>query len=414
MKLDSNWPEVPIGSVASVRVSTVDKKEYHGETPVRLVNYTDVYYNELILPGDYMSATATPEQIRRFSVRAGDVAITKDSETSDDIGIPAYAPGSLPGHVWGYHLAVYRARDPRYARFLKWFFEATDTKAELAKRTPGVTRVGLGQNTLQYLRLRRPEPELAQSIASFLDHETGEIDAFIADQEQLIALLSERREAVVEGLLRQHAGSHPTAIKHVAKLLPGYAFRSEDFVPPPEGRRLLRGVNVGVGRLDWAEPVGWSGSDDVERYRVRRGDVVLGMDRPIISGGIRVAEVQPEDEGALLVQRVLRIRGRQLPSRYLAYALATRAFRAHIEPNFTGVSVPHLSEGQVGDFRVGVPAHEDAMRCVVTLDDRTSEIDAAIAEAREAIALSRERRAALITAAVTGQISVSNRQWVLA
>lgn len=65
---------LPLKHVAEIRFSKVDKKTLDGQIPVRLCNYTDVYYNDLIHAGmTFMEATATREQVLRFSLRAGDV-----------------------------------------------------------------------------------------------------------------------------------------------------------------------------------------------------------------------------------------------------------------------------------------------------------------------------------------------------
>src|SRR6266571_2332466 len=101
----TDWQELPLSSVADASFSSVDKKSHAGEQPVRLCNYIDVYKNEYItddLP--FMRATATRSEIAQFGVRLADVIITKDSETPDDIGIPALADYSAPDLVCGYHL----------------------------------------------------------------------------------------------------------------------------------------------------------------------------------------------------------------------------------------------------------------------------------------------------------------------
>src|SRR5699024_8967038 len=80
----------------------------------------------------------------------------------------------------------------------KYIFDSAWVRAQLHVRTPGVTRVGLSQNTLKNLKIPvPPSPAAAKRIADFLDHETAEIDAFIADQERLIELLEERRAATI-------------------------------------------------------------------------------------------------------------------------------------------------------------------------------------------------------------------------
>jgi type I restriction enzyme S subunit len=191
------WSVQPAVTLARVLTSTVDKHTVEGEVAVRLCNYTDVYYSdEIVDPAGFMLATATRDQIREYSAEAGDVVFTKDSETADDIGISAYVPESLDGVVYGYHLSTYRPIDPRYGKFLKWLLDSKYAKATFRTRTLGVTRVGLSQNTVRYLRVPTPSPGEAQAIADFLDRETAEIDAFIVDQEELIGLLTERRAAL--------------------------------------------------------------------------------------------------------------------------------------------------------------------------------------------------------------------------
>jgi type I restriction enzyme S subunit len=100
--------------LTDIAISNVDKKSVDGEVPVGLCNYTDVYYNYRITGAvEFMAATATREQLRRFSLRAGDILLTKDSETAEDIAVVALVPNDLPGVVCGYHLAVVRAKQSR-------------------------------------------------------------------------------------------------------------------------------------------------------------------------------------------------------------------------------------------------------------------------------------------------------------
>ena len=104
-----DWREVPLSSVAALRVSNVDKKSQSGERAARLCNYTDVYNNDYIKADmEFMRATAMLPEIDRFGLAVGDVIITKDSETPDDIGVPTVVDSTLPDLVCGYHLALLR------------------------------------------------------------------------------------------------------------------------------------------------------------------------------------------------------------------------------------------------------------------------------------------------------------------
>lgn len=98
-----------LGDIASVEISGVDKKVKDGEGDIRLCNFVDVYYNWAITMAqhdDFMLATARPNEISKFQLRKGQVALTKDSETRDDIGIPSYIADDFDDVILGYHCAL--------------------------------------------------------------------------------------------------------------------------------------------------------------------------------------------------------------------------------------------------------------------------------------------------------------------
>lgn len=100
---------IRLGKIATVELSNVDKKSKDGEKPVKLCNFVDVYHYWQIkseLESELMIATANQNQIARFSIKKGQVAITKDSETRDDIGVSTYIADDIKDCVLGYHCAL--------------------------------------------------------------------------------------------------------------------------------------------------------------------------------------------------------------------------------------------------------------------------------------------------------------------
>ena len=105
----SHWEVRRLRTVADMRVSNVDKHTREDEVPVRLCNYVDVYKYDRITPAmPFMTATASRDEIERSRLESGDVLITKDSETWDDIGVPALVAESAHDLLSGYHLALLR------------------------------------------------------------------------------------------------------------------------------------------------------------------------------------------------------------------------------------------------------------------------------------------------------------------
>ncbi|MDD3076447.1 MAG: restriction endonuclease subunit S [Proteiniphilum sp.] len=98
-----------LGEIATVEISGVDKKIKDGEVPVKLCNFVDVYYNWAItsdMEQKFMEATARTNEIERFRLKRGQVALTKDSETRFDIGIATYIADDFDDVILGYHNAL--------------------------------------------------------------------------------------------------------------------------------------------------------------------------------------------------------------------------------------------------------------------------------------------------------------------
>ena len=105
----STMKKYRLKDIATVEISSVDKKAKESEMTVRLCNFTDVYYNWAITKGkhdSFMTATANQKEISRFLLKKGQVALTKDSETRFDIGIATYIANDFEDVVLGYHCAL--------------------------------------------------------------------------------------------------------------------------------------------------------------------------------------------------------------------------------------------------------------------------------------------------------------------
>mgnify|MGYP000354424726 CR=1 FL=1 len=104
-----NLNKYKLADIAKIEISGVDKKTIEGETPVRLCNFVDVYYNWAVTKEkakSFMAASAKQTEIDKCSIGKGMVAITKDSETRDDIGVATYIADDFENVVLGYHCAL--------------------------------------------------------------------------------------------------------------------------------------------------------------------------------------------------------------------------------------------------------------------------------------------------------------------
>jgi restriction endonuclease S subunit len=198
-KIPEHWEVRKLKHISSVRFSSVDKKSTEGERPVRLCNYVDVYYNDIITPElDFMEATASPDEVEAFDLQAGDVLITKDSESWDDIAIPAYIPATLDGVICGYHLARIRPRASVVdGKFLFLSFKAGGINHQYRVAANGITRYGLGKYRIDNSSFLVPPIEEQRAIVSVIDQETGKIAALMLKLEESIERLKEYRTALI-------------------------------------------------------------------------------------------------------------------------------------------------------------------------------------------------------------------------
>jgi type I restriction enzyme, S subunit len=198
-KIPAHWEVQKLKYVSSVRFSSVDKKSTDTEIPVLLCNYVDVYKNKHITSNiSFMEATATTIEIDEFKLNKGDVLVTKDSESWEDIAVPAYVLEDIDSLLCGYHLAQIRSNSVYLnSKYLFWSFCAIGFNYQFRVAATGITRYGLGKYWLDNALFLIPSIEEQEAIANFLERETGEIEALVAKKERQIELLQEKRTALI-------------------------------------------------------------------------------------------------------------------------------------------------------------------------------------------------------------------------
>jgi type I restriction enzyme S subunit len=186
----------------------VDKLTYPSEQPVRLCNYIDVYEHEYITDGlQFMRASATQSEIDKFGLRIGDVIITKDSETPDDIGVPAVVDYAAPDLVCGYHLGLLRpkvGKDGVDSTFLAKQLSQHRIARYFGCQANGLTRYGLPIRAVTDAPLWLPEPEEQKAVGAILRL----TDRAIAKTEAVIAKLKQVRAGLLHDLLTRGLDEH--------------------------------------------------------------------------------------------------------------------------------------------------------------------------------------------------------------
>ena len=267
-----------------------------------------------------------------------------------------------------------------------------------------------------------PPPKEQTQIASFLDRETAKIDVLVAEQRRLMALLKEKRQAVISHAvtrgLNPNAPLKPSGIEwlgdvpahwEIARLKQispaitvGIVVNPSNFVAD-EGLPFIYGGDIREGVIDWANArsIDTESSNKHSKTQLHAGDLVtVRVGAPGIT-----AVVPPECEGGNCAS-VMHIGRGAFNSNWLCFVMNTRIVRFQVEVVQYGAAQEQFNISHAVNFWFPTPPRSEQDQIAAFLDDETDTFDTLTAEAQHAIDLLQERRTALISAAVTGQIDV--------
>lgn len=134
-------------------------------------------------------------------------------------------------------------------------------------------------------------------------------------------------------------------------LLSGYPFQSEQYVN--DGINICGGLIIMPQKIQWQDCRHWPSVDGYENYLLAEDDIVMALDRPWISEGFKIAQVDSTHLPALLIQRTARIRGIDVNQQYLFHCFVNGGFDKH--SNVTGSLVPHISAKDIRSFEILLP-----------------------------------------------------------
>ncbi|NLY26290.1 MAG: restriction endonuclease subunit S [Alcaligenaceae bacterium] len=271
-----------------------------------------------------------------------------------------------------------------------------------------------------------PPVEEQTAIATFLDRETAKIDALIAEQEKLLTLLAEKRQATISHAVTK--GLNPDVpmkdsgvewlgevpahwdVQKLKRYLEFITSGSRGWAEhyADDGALFIRIGNLtrNSTHLDLSDiqRVAVPAAAEGERTKVRPGDVLFSITAYLGS----VAVVPEELEPAFVSQHIAlaRLHKQLVLPAWVAYVALSWVGKTYLETQGYGGTKVQLSLDDVANFLLTVPPLEEQVTITAFLESEIAKIDTLSTEATRAITLLKERRSALISAAVTGKIDV--------
>ena len=352
-----SWPLVKLGELVKVKGGKrLPKGSGYSEskTAYPYIRVTDFKNNSVRNSGLVYIEKEIQEKIARYTISCDDVYIS----IAGTIGIV----GIIPEHLDGANLTENAAKlvinnkgqlDKNYlVRFLS---TAGQTQIHERKKTTSQPKLALFR--IEEVEIPLPPLDEQKRIAAILD----KADAIRRKRQQAIQLADDFLRSVFLDMFGDPVlnpkGLPQVKLTELSDVISGYAFKSAEYIDDGEDSvRLCRGANTLTGYFDWKDTVYWNKEKlaGIQNYKIKSGDVILAMDRPWISSGLKVCVFPENERDTYLVQRVARIRPKNPKYTDFLYAsILSKAFEKHCCP--TETTVPHISPVELKNFNVLVP-----------------------------------------------------------
>lgn len=406
--IDGDWIESPFITDEGIRL-------------IQTGNVGVGYYKE---QGFRYISLETLDALGCTEIDPGDILICR---LADPVGRACLAPALGSRMITSVDVCILKPRSDVNARFIVYMLSSAQYLGFMEGQCRGGTRDRVSRTFLGSVRVSVPSLVEQTNIARFLDRETEKIDGLVAEQQQLMELLQEKRQAIISHAVTR--GLNPLApmkssdikwlgdvpehwsVVQLNRLVEAGRRITYGIVQPGErderGRFMVRGQDYSCG---WAQPEAiFKVSDAVEypyrRARLKARDLVL----TIVGAGVGNVGIVPEWlNGANITQTTARIAvdSSKAEPQYVAAVLQGPLGKRSVELYAKGAAQPGLNLEHVRVFPVTVPPLHEQREIVAVIEREAIKLDALAAEAQCAIGLLQERRTAMISAAVTGQIDV--------
>ncbi|WP_256647071.1 restriction endonuclease subunit S [Thermomonas paludicola] len=415
--IPSHWAVTPISVLATLNDETLPEST-DPELEIEYVDIGSVSLTRGIERSEPMTFSNAPSRARRI-VRDGDVLVSTVRTY-----LKAIAPVALPAPnlIASTGFAVVRPKSGQYSGYLKYGLQCEAFVHQVIARSTGVSYPAINASELARIPLWTPSFGEQYAIASFLDRETAKIDALITEQEKLLALLAEKRQATISHSVTRgldpNAPMKDSGIPWLGEvpaqwdLPPLYLRYSSELGKMLDTDRItgrylvsyLRNVDVQWDAINYENlPAMDIKPDEIARYTVRDGDLLVCEGGEV--GRTAVVNVGDSVIGYQKALHRLRALSESECPRYMFYIFSW-ASKAGAFAGEGQATIAHLTGEQLRRYRFPRPSKVEQEAISEFLDDALAKLAKLSEEAENGIALLKERRSALIAAAVTGQIDV--------
>lgn len=413
--LPANWQLANLGEISSDISYGYTASATSEPTGVKLLRITDIQNNTVNWP-NVPNCKIEPEKVGKYRLKPSDLVFARTGAT---VGKSYLLKGEIPESVYASYLIRVRCLEGVSIEFLANYFQSPYYWRQITDFSAGIGQPNVNGTKLKNLSV--PVPPLAEQkvIADKLDTLLAQVENTKARLELIPQILKRFRQSVlaaaVSGRLTEEWRNgaefevESDALGKFVSIDIGHAFKSKEF--SARGISLLRGQNIEPGALRWSETKYFPEAKLSEFHHlfINSGDIVLAMDRPIISSGLKIARAKPSDLPCVLVQRVARFKDfNDLLADYLYVLLQDISFSNYIQPNQTGSDIPHISGKQILAYPVKIPSIEEQAEIVRQVDQLFAHADRIEQQVNNALSRVNNLTQSILAKAFRGELT---EQW---
>lgn len=403
--LPDGWLTGQVKNAATVTLGKMlQSKDSGNDARASYMRAANVQPNGVLALDDVNEMWFGEDELKQLSIRAGDVVVVEGGQGG--FGRAAYVDQDLPG--WGFQNSINRLRpiEDFDGRFIAFYLIALRASGFIRAYSNVVSMPHLTAEKLARIPIPLPPVEDQAAIAAYLDRETVRIDTLIEEQQRLVAMLRERRQAIIDLAFSVLDSPRIQLRRYIRFLTSGsrgwgeyYADEGERFVRIGNLPRVNLGLRGDIQFVDIPSEV-----TEGSRTMLQAGDLLFSITAYLGS----VAVVGGDWVGAYVSQHVAlcRLEPEGVDSRFIGWFMLSTAGQDQLNEGAAGGAKMQLALDDIRELRVPLAPICEQRSIAASLDERTAEIDRLISETERFVELARERRSALITAAVTGQINV--------
>lgn len=375
-------------------------------------NYVDISNVEtgrMAVPSQTVTFADAPSRARRLA-QPGDVAI---STVRTYLRAIAPVPEDTANLVFSTGFCIVRPlAGTSDGRFVNYLLTSNQVIDEIVADSTGTSYPATSATKISRLRVPAPPLSTQRTIADYLDREITEIDGMRADLDEMERLLEERQSALIQRLIDQRIDADATPMSiAVPRHLGGSSLVGGQSSAGDDETGLLKTSAISSGRFLPAQNrlIEAKQVENVpNEHFVKSGDLLFNrLNSPEYVGSMSyVGEI---NSSLIFSDKIWRLLpGPQTDPKYLALWSETPAYRKQVEFSIVGTShsMQSLGYNTFQRFRIFLPPLTDQRRIADKIDRETAEIDSMLADIKKLRDLLAERRAAVISAAVTGRIDI--------